>query len=319
MLLAAISVVMVGAGCTLFQSEQVAKGKKLYAHYCMHCHGENGRQNEGFNWAQMPDPRPKDLSSKEEMSTFKDEEIFNTISRDMKDTTPDVGDKIGDDEFAVPTMPTFKYTLSEEEIWSLVAYVRTLHGMKLEYNLEGRKKELQEQVQAAQQKYDQAKQTLDAADKKASEEAEKAGKDPDEEATAKEQEAFTQAAKELERAKTALMNFTARPKAPLVPRPELAMKASESAKLAEVGQRLYKNKYGCNGCHRVGTEGGVVGPPLDRAGFRLNSAWVYRWVKYPQSMKPDTKMPNLGLSDQDAKAVAMFLSTLRAPGPDSKS
>ena len=33
----------------------------------------------------------------------------------MKDTSPN-GDKIGDDEFAVPTIPTFKYTLSEEEI-----------------------------------------------------------------------------------------------------------------------------------------------------------------------------------------------------------
>ena len=41
------------------------------------------------------------------MGTFKDEEIFNTISRDMKDTGPG-GDKIGDDEFAVPTMPTFQ-------------------------------------------------------------------------------------------------------------------------------------------------------------------------------------------------------------------
>jgi mono/diheme cytochrome c family protein len=307
-----------GGGCALFQSEQVAKGQKLYAHYCMHCHGENGRQNEGFNWARMPDPRPKDLSSKEEMSTFKDEEIFGTISRDMKDTTPEVGDKIGDDEFAVPTMPTFKYTLSEEEIWSLVAYVRTLHGMKLEYNPEGRKKELQDKVQAAQQQYDQAKQTLDAAEKKVSDEAEKAGKDPDDDATAKEQEAFAQAAKELERAKTALNNFSARPKATLVPRPELAATPQESAKLAAVGERLYKNKFGCNGCHRVGEEGGIVGPALDRAGFRLNPTWVYRWIKYPQSMKPDTRMPTLGLSDQEAKAVTMYLSTLRAPRPDPK-
>ena len=101
---------MVGSGCSMFQSEQSARGQRLYAHYCMHCHGEHGRQNEGFNWSSMSDPKPKDLSNKEEMGTFKDEDIFNTISRDMKDTSPG-GDKIGDDEFAVPTMPTFKYTL----------------------------------------------------------------------------------------------------------------------------------------------------------------------------------------------------------------
>ncbi|TAJ28559.1 MAG: c-type cytochrome [Nitrospirae bacterium] len=303
-------------GCTLFQSEQVSKGQKLYAHYCMHCHGEHGQQNEGYNWGQMPDPRPKDLSNKGEMSTFKDEEIFGTISRDMKDTTPEVGDKIGDDEFAVPTMPTFKYTLSEEEIWSIVAYVRTLHGMKLTYNVEARKKELQDQLQTAQQKADQAKQALEAADKKAEDEAEKKGVEVDEAATAKEQEANVAAIKELEAGKTAFANFTARPKLAAVPRPDLTMAETEAAKLAETGKRLYGNKYGCNACHRVGEAGGLVGPALDRAGFRLNGTWVYRWIKYPQSMKPETRMPNLGISDQDAKAITMYLATLRAPKPE---
>ncbi|MDE3119947.1 MAG: c-type cytochrome, partial [Nitrospirota bacterium] len=277
---------------------------------------EHGQQNEGYNWNQMPDPKPKDLSNKSEMSTFKDEDIFNTVSRDMKDTTPEIGDKIGDDDFAVPTMPTFKYTLSEEEIWAIVAYVRTLHGMQLTYNVEGRKKELADQLQAAQQKFDQAKQTLDAAEKKASDEAEKSGKDVDDAATAKEQEAMGAAAKELEAAKTASANFTARPKFASVPRPDLTMAADVAAQQAEVGKRLYSNKYGCNACHRVGEEGGVVGPALDRAGFRLNSTWVVRWIKYPQSMKPETRMPNLGISDPDAKAIAMYLATLRAPKPD---
>lgn len=303
------------AGCALFQNEQVAKGQRLYAHYCMHCHGENGRQNEGYNWAKMPDPRPKDLSNQSEMGTFKDEEIFGTISRDMKDTTPEIGDKISDDEFAVPTMPTFKYTLAEEEIWAIVAYVRTLHGMKLTFDIEGRKKQLQEQFQTVQQKFDQAKQVLEEAQKKAEAAAEAKGGDVDEAATEKEEEAQAAAAKELEAAKTAVANFSARPKFAAIPRPDLTT-AEETAKLAEVGQRLYKNKYGCNACHRIGEEGGGVGPALDRAGFRLNPTWVYRWVKYPQAMKPETRMPNLGLSDQDAKAVTMYLATLKAPRPD---
>jgi mono/diheme cytochrome c family protein len=316
---AALAVLSAGAGaagCALFQSEQVAKGEKLYAQYCMHCHGEHGRQNEGYNWKAMPDPRPKDLSNKEEMSTFKDEEIFDTVSRDMKDTTPDVGDKIGDDEFAVPTMPSFKYTLSEEEIWSIVAYVRTLHGMKLTYDLEGRKKELQARQQEAQQKFDQAKQTADAAEKKASEEAEKKGVDVDDAATAKEQAALAAAKKELDAAKAAAAAFTSRPKFTTVAKPELTAPEKEAAKLIEAGKRLYQNKYGCNACHRVGDAGGVVGPALDRAGFRLNPSWIYRWIKYPQAMKPETRMPNLGLSDQDAKALVLYLGTLRAPKPD---
>jgi len=63
--------------------------------------------------------------------------------------------------------------------------------------------------------------------------------------------------------------------------------------------------------------GGKVGPALDRAGFRLNGTWIYRWVRNPQAMKPETRMPALGLSDADARAVTMYLGTLRAPKPDA--
>ena len=313
---------MVAGGCA---SEQQRKGHELYAHYCMHCHGENGRQNEGFNWSSMPDPRPKDLSNKSEMSTFKDEEIFNTISRDMKDTSPG-GDKIGDDDFAVPTMPTFKYTLSEEEIWAIVGYVRTLHGMNLEFNVEERRKELTEALKTAQEKFDQAKQAYETAEQKASDEAEQKSEalkkdvDVDEASYAKEQAAMVQAKKELDAAQAAMNNFSTRPgKGVYVARPDLTTKPEQVAELVELGKRLYSNKYGCNGCHSVGETGGKVGPALDRAGFRLNGTWIYRWVKNPQAMKPETRMPALGLSDADAKAVVMYLGTLRAPKADPPS
>ena len=195
---------LIGAGgCSMFQNEQAAKGKKLYTHYCMHCHGENGKQNEGFNWSSMTDPKPKDLSNKEEMGTFKDEEIFNTISRDMKDTGPG-GDKIGDDEFAVPTMPTFKHTLSEEEIWGIVGYVRSLHGRKLEFNVEGRKKDLQAAVQAAEQKFKEAERVAQEAEKKASDEADKKGVEVDDNAYLKEMQLMGQAKKELDQATVTL-------------------------------------------------------------------------------------------------------------------
>jgi len=310
---------LIGAGgCSMFQNEQAAKGKKLYAHYCMHCHGENGKQNEGFNWSSMTDPKPKDLSNKEEMGTFKDEEIFNTISRDMKDTGPG-GDKISDDEFAVPTMPTFKYTLSEEEIWSIVGYVRSLHGRKLEFDVEGRKKDLQAAVQAAEQKFKEAERVAQEAEKKASDEADKKGVEVDDNAYLKEMQLMGQAKKELDQATVTLANFTTRPgKGVNIVRPDMTMKPEAAAKLADVGKQLYVTKYGCNGCHRIGEEGGKVGPALDRAGFRLNPTWVYRWLRNPQAMKSDTRMPSLGLNDADAKAVALYLKTLRAPKPEKQ-
>jgi len=319
-LLITLAVIAAGAwltsgGCA-FGDKRASRGKELYTHYCAHCHGENGRQNEGYNWAQMPDPRPKDLSNKDEMGTFKDEEIFFTIYRDMKDTSPEGGDKIGEDEFAVPTMPTFKYTLAEEEIWDIVAYVRRLHGMKLAFDIEGRKKELETKQQEAQKKFDEAQQAFDAAEKKASEEADKKGIEVDDSVYAKEQNAVVAAKKELDKAKAALTNFSSRPKFTAIQRSDVTLTADAAGKLADTGKRLYLNKYGCNACHRIGESGGIVGPALDRAGFRLNSTWAYRWIKYPQSMKPQTRMPNLGLSDQDAKAVAMYLATLKAPRPE---
>ncbi|MFI5222955.1 MAG: c-type cytochrome, partial [Nitrospirales bacterium] len=169
---AGIGALIAVAGCA---NEQGAKGHELYSHYCSHCHGESGKQNEGFNWSSMPDPKPKDLTNKSEMSTFKDEDIFNTISRDMKDTTDvaEGGDEIGDDDFAVPTMPTFKYTLSEEEIWAIVGYVRGLHGGKMEFKVEERKKQLAAALQTAQTNLEQATKAYEAAEKQASVEAEK--------------------------------------------------------------------------------------------------------------------------------------------------
>ncbi len=304
-------------GCA---SEQEKRGHELYTHYCSDCHGESGKQNQGFNWPAMPDPKPKDLSNKSEMGTFTDQELFATISREMLDTSEEGGDEIGDDDFAVPTMPTFKYTLSEDEIWAIVGHVRTLHGMKMEFNVEARKTSLDEGLKAAQTKFEQAKQAYEAAEKKASDEAERKSEelnkdvDVDESAYAAEQEAMGQAKKELDAAQVALNNFSTRPgRGVSIPRPDLTVKPAETAALIERGKRLYENKYGCNGCHSLADEGGKIGPALDRAGFRLNATWIYRWLKNPQAMDSATRMPALGLNDADAKAVTMYVATLRAP------
>ena len=75
-------------------------------------------------------------------------------------------------------------------------------------------------------------------------------------------------------------------------------------------------KHVCNARRYISQERGNVRPALDGAGYGLNPTWVYRWLRNPQAMKPDTRMPSLGLNDADAKAVALYLKTLRAPKPD---
>ncbi len=332
-----VAVVVVTSGCALFEDERTAKGRKLYRHYCMHCHGENGRQREGFNWERMPDPRPRDLSESAAMSTFSDQEIFNTISRNMRDTSLQ---EVIDDEnyFAVSTMPTFKYTLSEEELWAVVGYVRTLHGGSLTFDVEGRKTELESEFKTVSAEHDQAQQVMEEAlAKQEAEEAARAAEEEDdedvdmeeseddleeeeeeeEEVVLPEEEAYERVAEKFQAAQAAWENFSKRPKMTQIARPDLSTATEpEQISLQAKGKHLYFNKYGCNGCHSIGDVGGLVGPALDRAGFRLNDTWVYRWVRYPQGMKKHTRMPNLGLDDQDARAVAAYLETLRAPKPD---
>jgi len=305
--------------------ERTAKGKKHYNHYCSHCHGESGQQNEGFNWERMPDPRPKNLASNAEMSTFSDKEIFDTVYREMRDTEdPVVLDDM--DYFAVPTMPTFKYTLSEEEIWGIVAYVRTLHGMSLTFDLEGRKKELEEVFQTAKPEMESAQTAYEAATEKA-EAAQEAYEETltdeqledyePEEITLPEEEVFLIANAKYEKAKAAVDNFSKRPKKTRIERPDLTISETELVQQVELGKKLYTDTYGCNGCHSLNDVGGLVGPALDRAGFRLNPTWIYRWIRNPQAMKKHTRMPNLGSSDADARALTYYLGTLRAPKPEN--
>lgn len=87
------------------------------------------------------------------------------------------------------------------------------------------------------------------------------------------------------------------------------------------GKQVIADK-GCGSCHTIpGVRGaqGKVGPPLTDFGERTFVAGelpntpdnLIRWVRSPRSVQPKTAMPNLGLSDQQARDVAAYLYTLR--------
>ena len=82
------------------------------------------------------------------------------------------------------------------------------------------------------------------------------------------------------------------------------------------------HRYGCNACHRIPgvTDAvGTVGPPLDDIASRAYFAGVLpnsppnlaRWIEAPQSYKPGTAMPNLEVTDADARDMAAYLERLR--------
>jgi putative membrane protein len=76
--------------------------------------------------------------------------------------------------------------------------------------------------------------------------------------------------------------------------------------------------YGCGSCHNipeVSRAVGNVGPPLGRFGERVYIAGVLRntptnlvrWLRDPQSVVPGNAMPNMDVTEKDARDLAAFL------------
>lgn len=77
-------------------------------------------------------------------------------------------------------------------------------------------------------------------------------------------------------------------------------------------------KYGCGSCHVIpGVAGarGLVGPPLTDFGQRTFVAGrstntpenLAAWIRRPDSVEPGTAMPELGVSEQDARDITAYL------------
>ena len=102
--------------------------------------------------------------------------------------------------------------------------------------------------------------------------------------------------------------------------------AAEPAWAVQVGnaergtQRIAQ--YGCPACHTipgVKNANGNVGPPLARIGERIYIAGMLRntppnlvrWIREPQAVVPGNAMPDMGVSEADARDIAAYLYTLR--------
>ncbi len=89
----------------------------------------------------------------------------------------------------------------------------------------------------------------------------------------------------------------------------------------EHGRRLART-YGCGSCHEMpGVPGATstVGPPL--AGIAVRSylagrlantpANLIRWIQHPHQIDPQNAMPEMGVTDADARDLAAYLETLK--------
>lgn len=77
-------------------------------------------------------------------------------------------------------------------------------------------------------------------------------------------------------------------------------------------------RYGCPACHTIPGipgYGANVGPPLGEFAARGYVGGVLpnlpqnlvRWLQHPQSVAPRTVMPNLGVSEAEARDMAAYL------------
>ena len=86
------------------------------------------------------------------------------------------------------------------------------------------------------------------------------------------------------------------------------------------GEYLFNN-LGCEGCHKIQDEPDnnpytlaslrqEHGPNLIGLGSKTTQKWLYSWLKNPKDYHPESRMPNLRLSDVEATDLASYLFSL---------
>jgi cytochrome c2 len=83
------------------------------------------------------------------------------------------------------------------------------------------------------------------------------------------------------------------------------------------GKALFET-VGCGGCHLLDGKAKrddyfpvinrLHGPNLVNTGSKVSRGWIYAWLKNPKQYYPDTNMPNLRLTDQEAADLTAYLT-----------
>lgn len=77
----------------------------------------------------------------------------------------------------------------------------------------------------------------------------------------------------------------------------------------EQGREAFRSR-GCAACHSTGEgPGGAVGPSLLSVATRLRPGYIWYHLKNPHSVNPYSAEPDYGLSDEEARFLAAYLST----------
>lgn len=70
----------------------------------------------------------------------------------------------------------------------------------------------------------------------------------------------------------------------------------------------YWQDFSCQACHAWNGIGGIVGPDQSDLGNRLRREWIAKWLKTPQAITPDVRMPNFELYPEEVERLATLLT-----------
>ncbi|MFQ6112470.1 MAG: c-type cytochrome [bacterium] len=85
------------------------------------------------------------------------------------------------------------------------------------------------------------------------------------------------------------------------------------------GRKLVES-VGCKGCHVVTAKDREVrktdvpydvAPELTKIGSKVEPDWLYAWIRNPKQYNPNTTMPNLRLTDSQARDIVAYLMSLK--------
>jgi mono/diheme cytochrome c family protein len=76
------------------------------------------------------------------------------------------------------------------------------------------------------------------------------------------------------------------------------------------GEKLYKDVFACGACHIMDKNGGEVGPEHTDLASRLKRPWIEKWLRDPQSIKPDVRMPKFKFKGWEFEALTNYIMTL---------
>ena len=82
------------------------------------------------------------------------------------------------------------------------------------------------------------------------------------------------------------------------------------AQTAGEGRQVFFSQ-GCYGCHRIGVAGTPIANDLSHVGAKFTESELAKWLRDPAAQKPRAHMPRLALQEDEIRALAAYLATLR--------